>query len=97
VGRAEELAGVVAALGSSLVIDGCRRVGKTRLALEAAAGVLDRFVDGVWLVELAPVAEAQVPFVVGAAVGVMQQPAKTMLSRWPLRWRLERVVGVGQL
>ena len=29
--------------------------GKTRLAIEAAARELDRFPDGVWLVELAPV------------------------------------------
>jgi predicted ATPase len=32
-------------------------VGKTRLALEAAALAADEYRDGVWMVELAPVAE----------------------------------------
>jgi predicted ATPase len=51
------------------------------LALEAATSVLEEFPDGVWLVELAPVSEAQaVPFVVGAAVGAVQQPDKSMLE-----------------
>ena len=83
VGRAEELAEVVATLGSSrlVTLTGVGGTGKTRLALEAAAAVLDQFTDGVWLVELAPVSEAQaVPFVVGAAVGAVQQPGKSMLA-----------------
>ena len=33
-------------------------VGKTRLALRVGVGAIDRFRDGVWLVELAPLAEA---------------------------------------
>jgi predicted ATPase/class 3 adenylate cyclase len=83
VGRAEDLAAVVTALRSSrlVTLTGVGGTGKTRLALEAAAGVLDRFPDGVWLVELAPVSEVQaVPFVVGAAVGAVQQPDKSMLE-----------------
>lgn len=33
-------------------------IGKSRLALQAAARLIDRFTDGVWLVELAPLTDA---------------------------------------
>jgi predicted ATPase len=49
--------------------------GKTRLAGEVAGRVAGRFVDGVWLAELAPVLDpAQVPGVVAAALGVPELP-----------------------
>jgi predicted ATPase len=34
-------------------------VGKTRLALQAAADLIDRFEDGVFLVDLAPIREPE--------------------------------------
>jgi predicted ATPase len=63
-------------------------VGKTRLADQVARRVADRFADGTWLVELAPVYDpAQVPAVLAAAVGVREQPgvpAAEVLARvWP--------------
>ena len=55
VGRADELAGLAAAMaGSPLVtVTGPGGVGKTRLALQAAADQLPSFADGAWLCELA--------------------------------------------
>jgi predicted ATPase/class 3 adenylate cyclase len=55
VGRAGELAGLAAAMaGSALVtVTGPGGVGKTRLALQAAADQLPSFSDGAWLCELA--------------------------------------------
>ncbi|MFF9895633.1 BTAD domain-containing putative transcriptional regulator [Streptomyces longispororuber] len=47
-------------------------VGKTRLALEAAAGLADDFPDGVWLVELAGTTAHGVPEAVAAALGVRE-------------------------
>src|SRR6201994_1446598 len=48
--------------------------GKTRLAGEVARQVADRFADGAWLVELAPVQDPeQVPGVVATALGVREQ------------------------
>ena len=57
VGRERELARVVKALDDVRVVTltGVGGVGKTRLALQAAADVLPRFREGAWLVELAPV------------------------------------------
>ncbi|RFS87489.1 AfsR/SARP family transcriptional regulator [Actinomadura spongiicola] len=55
VGRDEAVARVRALLESArlVTLTGPGGVGKTRLALEAAAGAIDRHPDGVWLVELA--------------------------------------------
>jgi hypothetical protein len=55
VGRAEAISEVRRLLGSGrlVTLTGPGGVGKTRLAVEAAAQLVDRFPDGVWLVELA--------------------------------------------
>src|SRR5437667_308762 len=54
-----------------VTLTGAGGVGKTRLALEAARRLLPRFPDGVWLVELGPLADpALVPVTVATAVGL---------------------------
>jgi predicted ATPase/class 3 adenylate cyclase len=55
VGRADELAGLAAAMERSALatVTGPGGVGKTRLALQAAADQLPSFADGAWLCELA--------------------------------------------
>jgi predicted ATPase len=57
VGRERELELTVAALGRARVVTltGPGGVGKTRLALQAAGQVSERFAGGSWLAELAPV------------------------------------------
>jgi len=59
VGRESELASLAALLLQPAVrlvtLTGPGGTGKTRLALHAAARLLDRFADGVWFVNLAPV------------------------------------------
>jgi len=57
IGRERELEQITAALGRARVVTltGAGGVGKTRLALQAAAQVAPRFADGAWLAELAPV------------------------------------------
>lgn len=75
VGREREVAEVAALIASArlVTLGGPGGVGKTRLALEVARGVLDRFPDGVWLVELASLADPRlVVQTVSAALGVRE-------------------------
>ncbi len=60
VGRGDEIDEVRDALALSRVVTltGVGGVGKTRLAVQAAAELLPGFRDGAWLVELAPLVEA---------------------------------------
>src|ERR1700739_3820360 len=81
IGRHAELAEVQAALREHRVVTltGVGGVGKTRLAQEVAAGLADEFPDGVWLFELAAVADpAAVPDAVAAVLGITQQPGKSV-------------------
>ncbi|MCW2553075.1 MAG: putative ATPase [Mycobacterium sp.] len=81
VGRRRELTELVAALGKHRVVTltGVGGVGKTRTALEAAVLVKDDFPDGVWVVELAALADpAAVPEAVAAVLGVTQQPGLSL-------------------
>ena len=80
VGREKELAEVKRLLEDNrlLTLTGSGGCGKTRLALAAADELLGGFEDGVWLVELASLAD---PSLVQAAVasdlGVREQPGST--------------------
>ena len=60
IGRGAELEWTAAALGQARVVTltGAGGVGKTRLAVQAAAQAAPRFADGAWLAELAPVRDA---------------------------------------
>src|SRR5262249_45968910 len=67
VGRDDDVADVIEALEHSRVVTliGVGGVGKTRLAIQTAAEVLDGYRDGVWLCELGPLSDpGQVPDVV---------------------------------
>jgi len=51
--------------------------GKTRLMTEVAAGLMDRFADGVWLCELAPIGDPElVPAQVARSLGVSEEPGR---------------------
>jgi predicted ATPase/class 3 adenylate cyclase/DNA-binding CsgD family transcriptional regulator len=84
VGRAAELAELRALLsgGSRLVsIVGPGGIGKSRLALQVAAEMLDGAGDGAWLAELAPVAEPElVARTVAAVLQVREEPERPMLD-----------------
>ena len=81
IGRESEVAEVQAAVKAHrlVTLTGVGGVGKTRLAVEVAAGLADEFPDGVWFFELAAVADpAAVPDAVAAVLGITQQPGKTV-------------------
>jgi predicted ATPase/class 3 adenylate cyclase/DNA-binding CsgD family transcriptional regulator len=84
VGRTAELAELrtLVSGGSRLVtITGPGGIGKSRLALQAAADALDGTGDGVWLTELAPVTEPElVTRTVAAALRIGEAPGRPMLG-----------------
>jgi predicted ATPase/class 3 adenylate cyclase len=95
VGREREVAEVREALAAYrlVTLTGPGGVGKTRLALEAAAGLLEVYPDGVWLVDLAPLADgALVPQAVAAAVGVREAPGRPLLATLTDALRPKRVL-----
>ena len=56
-------------------------VGKTALALAVAHSVRDRYPDGVWFVELAPIGDPEsVPAVIAGAFGHQEQPGLTLVE-----------------
>ncbi len=80
VGRADALAELQRLLATTrlLTLTGVGGTGKTRLALELAGQVLDDYPDGVWLVELAPVADsAQVAATVLSILSTPNHPELT--------------------
>ena len=77
VGRVGELAGLATAMARSplVTVTGPGGVGKTRLALQAAAGQLPSFRDGAWLCELAAaVDEETMTQAVAAALRARPRP-----------------------
>jgi len=83
IGRETELAAVVELLAGThlLTLVGAGGVGKTRLALEVAATVQRDYKDGVWFVELAPVADqALVPRTVASVLDVHEEPGRALLD-----------------
>ena len=81
VGRERELTQVRQLLGESrlVTLTGSGGSGKTRLALHLAADLLDSAADGVFIVELAPIADpGQLPSAVAAVLGVKQEGHRSL-------------------
>jgi diguanylate cyclase (GGDEF)-like protein len=70
VGRENEVAEVATLLEASPLISivGAGGVGKTRLAVQVAQRVLERYADGVWFVDLSPLED---PSLVPSAIGAV--------------------------
>jgi predicted ATPase/DNA-binding CsgD family transcriptional regulator/DNA-binding XRE family transcriptional regulator len=83
IGREQELADLVRRFGRArlLTITGSGGIGKTRLALRLAADILEVFRDGVWLVELAALADpALLPKAVASVLRVREQAGRPALA-----------------
>jgi hypothetical protein len=81
VGREREMGEVTDVLRRHrlVTLTGAGGVGKTRLALQVAAGLTGAYPDGVWLCELAAAANAEeMAEVVARNLGVVQRPQMTL-------------------
>jgi predicted ATPase/DNA-binding SARP family transcriptional activator len=79
VGRDDDVIRVRKLVGESRLttLTGPGGSGKTRLALESARSLLDRHADGVWLVELAPLAQpSEIPTAMLSTLGLRDQPLR---------------------
>ncbi len=95
VGRGRELAIVEGLLGSHqlVTLTGSGGCGKTRLAMQAAAGLADRWPDGVWWVDLGPVTDpTRVAELVAASTRVMVEPAGGPLRALTVHLRDSRLL-----
>ena len=60
-----------------VTLTGAGGVGKTRLALEVATAVAERYADGAWLVELGSIADPpHVSQTIAATMGLQEQPGR---------------------
>jgi len=76
-----------------LTLTGHGGCGKTRLALQSASRLLDVFPDGVWLIELAPLADpALVPQQVTIMLGLKEELGRPLLSTLTDHLRGKRIL-----
>ncbi|MGQ0571653.1 MAG: ATP-binding protein [Armatimonadota bacterium] len=83
IGRHHEMGDVKRLLSDHrlVTLTGTGGCGKTRLALQVGADLLETFPDGVWLAELGALAEhALVPQAVAVALGVREEPGRAMIE-----------------
>jgi predicted ATPase/class 3 adenylate cyclase len=83
IGREREVAEVAGLLAEKrlLTLTGPGGTGKTRLALQVAAGKLDRFSDGVFFADLSPIVDpGLVPSVIAQAILVREEAGRDILD-----------------
>ena len=81
IGREKELKEVAGLLSKSrlVTLTGTGGVGKTRLAIQVVAEVMDRFPDGVWFLDLAPLSDpALIPNTLANVLGLPESGDKSV-------------------
>ncbi len=79
IGRQTEMQDIRESLAANrlVTLTGAGGAGKTRLAVQIAASIATEFADGVWYVDLAPIADPEVvPVTAARALGLPDQPGQ---------------------
>jgi predicted ATPase len=87
IGREQDVAEVKALLSDRglVTLVGSGGVGKTRLAVQVGIELLERYPDGVWFVDLAPIADPElVSSVIAQTLGMSQQEGRRVDESIPL-------------
>jgi predicted ATPase/DNA-binding CsgD family transcriptional regulator len=95
VGRERELVQVQRLLAENRLVTlaGPPGIGKTRLALQVAAGVAGRFRDGCWLIEMGPLRDGtQLAPALAAGLKVAERPGESQLDTIASAWRPRRAL-----
>ena len=83
IGRENEITEVKEELETHrlVTLTGSGGTGKTRLSLQVAADLLEKFDHGVWFVELAPITDPDlIPQTILSTIGIQEQQGKTPLE-----------------
>ncbi len=83
IGREKEIAEIKQDLKEHrlVTLTGSGGTGKTRLSLQVAADVVDSFPNGVWFIELAPLADPDlIPQTILSEIGIVEQQGKDPLD-----------------
>lgn len=83
IGREQEIHDLADLIRSSrlVTLTGVGGTGKTRLALQVAADVLQEFPDGAWLTQFAPLSDPDmVPQAIAASLSLKEQPGRSYLE-----------------
>jgi class 3 adenylate cyclase len=83
IGREKEIAQVIDRLGKHrlVTLTGSGGTGKTRLSLKVAEELSGSYPDGIWFVELAPLADpGMVPQAVFSALGLQETPGRSLFD-----------------
>jgi predicted ATPase/DNA-binding SARP family transcriptional activator len=83
IGREDDLEAIKRRLAANrmVTLTGAGGTGKTRLALQAAADLIDDYRDGAWLVELAALSEPElVPQTAAEALGVREEAGRPVIK-----------------
>jgi predicted ATPase len=87
VGRDRDIAEIKELLDRYALVTlvGSGGVGKTRLAIQVGAELLERYADGVWFVDFAPISDPElVSSVIAQAIGMSQQEGRRVDEGIPL-------------
>ena len=83
IGREREIEEVKGLLSTSrlITLTGAGGCGKTRLALKIAADLLEEYMDGVWLMEMAPLKDPNlVPQAIASVLSVSEKPDSSLMD-----------------